>query len=399
MEPFLRDAGLQPSLGPAAMVGGAWRGLAPGFEAAARNGGITPPPSASLSSALCLGAPLASRCHPASRPITRIPDRAPRPGLLHPARLPGGNDIGLRQDLFPPIAYSPTEGQPLSQILSNAGKKALGGGVPGMVAMFIQVGSLMWLRTTVNYQYRNGTSTTEALRTLYKEGGIRRFYRGVGPALIQGPLSRFGDTAANTGVLALMDSSASTRDLPVWAKTGAASVTAGLWRIFLMPVDACKTMLQVEGAKGLKVLGSKVTKGGPTVLYHGALAASAATMVGHYPWFATYNYLNYYIPQYDELHKRLLRSAFIGFCASFVSDSCSNSIRVIKTSRQTATEPMTYPQVVRGILAKEGIYGLMFRGLKTKILTNGLQGILFSVLWRLGMDYWEKSEKAKKAQQ
>jgi hypothetical protein len=24
--------------------------------------------------------------------------------------------------------------------------------------------------------------------------------------------------------------------------------------------------------------------GGPTVLYHGALAASAATFVGHYPW-------------------------------------------------------------------------------------------------------------------
>lgn len=60
-----------------------------------------------------------------------------------------------------------------------------------------------------------------------------------------------------------------------------------------------------------------------------------------------YNYLNYYLPQYDELHKKLMRSAVIGFCSSFVSDTCSNSIRVIKTSRQTATEPMTYPQVIR----------------------------------------------------
>jgi hypothetical protein len=48
-----------------------------------------------------------------------------------------------------------------------------------------QVLSLMWLRTTVNYQYRFGTNTRVALRTLYADGGVRRFYRGVGPALLQ----------------------------------------------------------------------------------------------------------------------------------------------------------------------------------------------------------------------
>ena len=32
-----------------------------------------------------------------------------------------------------------------------------------------------------------------ALRTIYADGGIPRFYRGVVPALLQGPLSRFGD--------------------------------------------------------------------------------------------------------------------------------------------------------------------------------------------------------------
>lgn len=48
-------------------------------------------------------------------------------------------------------------------------------------------------------RYRYGTTTTQALRTLYKEGGIPRFYRGLLPALLQAPLSRFGDTAANAG--------------------------------------------------------------------------------------------------------------------------------------------------------------------------------------------------------
>jgi hypothetical protein len=45
--------------------------------------------------------------------------------------------------------------------------------------------SLMWLRTTVNYQYRYGTSMRAALAALYMQGGVRRFYRGVGPALLQ----------------------------------------------------------------------------------------------------------------------------------------------------------------------------------------------------------------------
>lgn len=50
------------------------------------------------------------------------------------------------------------------------------------------------------------------------------------PALVQGPLSRFGDTAANTGVLALMESMDSTKGLPVGVKTLCASGAAALWR-------------------------------------------------------------------------------------------------------------------------------------------------------------------------
>lgn len=71
--------------------------------------------------------------------------------------------------------------------IKKAKTAALEGGIPGMTAMSVQVLSLMWLRTTVNYQYKYGTNTMTALKTLYKQGGIPRFYRGLGPALIQGP--------------------------------------------------------------------------------------------------------------------------------------------------------------------------------------------------------------------
>ena len=87
-------------------------------------------------------------------------------------------------------------------VLGAALKKAIGGGVPGAVAMVLQVVLLMWLRTTVNYQMRHGGSLVEVMGILYAEGGVGRFYSGMSMALLQGPLSRFGDTAANAGMLA-----------------------------------------------------------------------------------------------------------------------------------------------------------------------------------------------------
>lgn len=43
-------------------------------------------------------------------------------------------------------------------------------------------------------------------------------------------------------------------------------------------------------------------------------------------------------------------------------------------------------EAARVIVAQEGITGLLGRGLKTRILANGLQGILFSILWKLFLD-------------
>lgn len=59
-------------------------------------------------------------------------------------------------------------------------------------------------------------------------------------------MCRFADTAANAGTLAIMDSYDSTRGLPLGVKTLAASTAAGAFRIFLMPVDTCKTIMQAR---------------------------------------------------------------------------------------------------------------------------------------------------------
>ena len=153
-----------------------------------------------------------------------------------------------------------------------------------------------------------GTSFPVALRTLYADGGIPRFYRGVLPALVQGPLSRFGDTAANTGMLTFMDSFESTQNLNVGFKTVAASVAAALFRIFLMPIDTVKTTMRTllylsvifciqyylillillrhdtEVTGKFSSVVEKMKVGGPMILYNGSIAAASATFVGHYPY-------------------------------------------------------------------------------------------------------------------
>jgi hypothetical protein len=146
--------------------------------------------------------------------------------------------------------------------------------------MVLQVVLLMWLRTVVNYQYRHGVSSFEAFRILYKEGGILRFYRGASFALLTGPISRFGDTAANEGIKDLMTGS----NLPLWAITLMASLTAAFWRVAITPLDTIKTTLQVSGSTGWDRLFLKVKNHGIKTLWDGALGNYLATLAGHYPW-------------------------------------------------------------------------------------------------------------------
>jgi hypothetical protein len=73
-------------------------------------------------------------------------------------------------------------------IVKNSLNRAAAGGLSGSIflililgmAMSLQVITLMWMRTIMNYQYKYGTTTKDAFHKLYAEGGVRRFYRGIG---------------------------------------------------------------------------------------------------------------------------------------------------------------------------------------------------------------------------
>ncbi|TEB24976.1 mitochondrial carrier [Coprinellus micaceus] len=255
--------------------------------------------------------------------------------------------------------------------LKGALKKALGGGLSGAAAMILQVFVFMPLRTIMNYQYRFGTSTTTAATTLYADGGWTRYYQGLSAALLQGPISRFGDTAANAGILALLRSNPVMKRLPAFIQTIFASLAAAAFRIVLTPIDTVKTTLQAQGKPGIAILKARIKRYGLGTLWYGALATAAATFVGHYPWFSTYNYLEDVLPEAHTTFEKLSRRAFIGFVASVVSDTISNSLRVVKTYRQVNDTRIGYVAAARNVIEADGWAGLLGRGLKTRILANG----------------------------
>lgn len=250
-------------------------------------------------------------------------------------------------------------------------------GLAAATASGIQVTTLMWLHTCMNYQYRHEMSS---LRTtcskLFHEGGWRRFYRGYGAAMLHAPLARFGDIASNTWV---------TTTCPNWPlslQTGAAAGLSTMFRSGLMPLDCYKTLSQVEGRQAATILRSKIKTHGLGVLWHGSAGALAASLVGYYPWFYTFNTLHDALPVSPSPLTRILRSALIGFSAACVSDLCSNSFRIIKTVRQTSTHQIPYREAVKLVISQDGRRDILLRGLHTRLLTHGIQSMVFTVLWQ-----------------
>ena len=284
-----------------------------------------------------------------------------------------------------PISAASLLPQTPHDIAFNAARTAVAGGLPGAAATSMQISCFMWLQTTVSNQYRSGLPTFTALKKLYQQGGIRRLYSGYSATLLHGTLARFGDTAANAGVLALLDAGENTRDLPVVVKTFGSSVVAASWRAFLTPIEHFRMNMQTRGKeKGLGNVQRRVGLLGVRSLYHGSMALGLASVAQHFPWFCTFNYLNSVIPLKDDAGNglKMVRHGCMGFASSFVSDITSNFFKIMATIRITSKRKVGYVDAAKRILDSDGIMGLFSRGLKTRIISNGLQGLVFAVAWK-----------------
>jgi hypothetical protein len=85
-------------------------------------------------------------------------------------------------------------------------------------------------------------------------------------------------------------------------------------QMLLIPLDALKTMMQVEGSAGTRILLAKLKEHGVFALWDGATVAALSMIATHYPWcvphkrlpplflcnnlsrYLSFNYLNTAVP-------------------------------------------------------------------------------------------------------
>ncbi|OLQ07092.1 hypothetical protein AK812_SmicGene9563 [Symbiodinium microadriaticum] len=258
--------------------------------------------------------------------------------------------------------------------MDKASASALRGGVAAAVVQAICVPAFMWMRTVTNYQYRHGGRVLDVARRLYAEGGPRRFYRGVVPALVQSPVLRFGGLAVNEGLLSVT----ANYSVSHTATAALSSAAATGLKILLMPLDAWQTAKQVNGQQGLTLLMIEAKKR-PLSLWRGTAGCLTGTWVAHYAWCFTNNYLHDALPTSAFGNSDLARGASIGFISNVAGDCCSNFLRVLKVIRQTAGGSISYHDAVKELLQRDGVRGLFGRGLPTKVASSGLQGAAFLI--------------------
>ena len=75
-----------------------------------------------------------------------------------------------------------------------------------------------------------------------------------------------------------------------------------------------------------------------------------------------------------------------------MSDTISNSLRVLKTTRQTTSDPLTYLQAAQLVISSDGWKGLFLRGLGTRLITNCIQASLFTIVWKIIEEKVSKKE-------
>jgi hypothetical protein len=106
--------------------------------------------------------------------------------------------------------------------------------------------------------------------------------------------------------------------------------------------------------------------------------------------FYTYNFLSGREWLQKAIPSQLLKNASVGMVASVVSDTIVNVFRVIKTTKQAlgSKRDLSYGDTIRMVLAADGWRGLFGRGLRTRIIANALQSVVFTIIWRGLAERW-----------
>lgn len=247
----------------------------------------------------------------------------------------------------------------------------------GLKCGVIQTTSFLWLRTINNNQYKYNLSFIKTFKKLYSNGGILRFYPGLLPSITVSSICKISDIS--------IYNYCKDKEYGNFERLFIISSVSSFTKFLIIPLDTIDTFLQLEGKNTKNILLKKIKNNGISVLYHGSSLWILNKFISSYSWFYTYDYLNSnkfnFLNEIFTLNNENMKNGIVGGTSSLVSNTLTNPFRVLKIYKQGHNSNITYTESLKEINKQSNIFWL-FRGLRTRLLYNCIQGAYFSILWK-----------------
>ena len=257
----------------------------------------------------------------------------------------------------------------------------IAGGIAGISNVYLTYP----LRTIVKVQYVEGNTIFETFKNILKNNNYKRFYSGINLTLIRVGLGRCCEAGTYTYY--------KNNNMPIgtnnqkFNNVSEISIITSLLKLSLSPLDTISNSYQVNGNKlGKDYIKNKYNKYGIRSLYYGFTPNLGISFIGHYIWFSSYSYLDYYFKN-DEiiLNKNILnkniKNGLIGFSSSILCDLVVNPIRIIKTIKQSNKDNITYRKIINNTFSNQLDKNLL-RGLYLRTFINAFNSSVYVILWK-----------------
>ena len=238
-------------------------------------------------------------------------------------------------------------------------------------ATIFQQSSTYWVKTLVKNQYVYGEPIISTFKTLFRSTEPFRFYSGMLPTITKAIIGRNADILCYKFYLEKLDSNKEHIAL-------ISGLSASVIKVGFMPLDTISNLYQIHGKNAEQIIKKQYGKEN-YFFYRGTTAYIALTSIGSSVWLYTYSKLNE-----TQLHtNKNINNALIGISASIMSDSVINPIRILKTYKQSHNDYITYSNIIKNIVKKDGGWlKSYFRGYGVRMCLNAFNSGLFMVLWK-----------------
>ena len=253
----------------------------------------------------------------------------------------------------------------------------IAGGIAGISNVYLTYP----LRTVVKVQYVDGSSIVKTFKNILKNNSYKRFYSGINLTLLRVGLGRCCEAGTYTYY------NNCNNNMPIGTNVSKISIITSLLKLSLSPLDTISNSYQVNGYKlGKDYIKNKYNIYGVRSLYYGFTPNLGISFIGHYIWFSSYSYMDYYFQNdknviNNNILNKNIKNGIIGFSSSFLSDLVVNPLRIIKTIKQSSKENSTYHEIIKNTFSNQ-IDKNILRGMYLRIFINAFNSSIYVILWK-----------------